>query len=370
MRIATCLVLLLASLPLSVSAQSGQVRAGLRIGSVDGPDALTRIGGVLVADDGRIFVLQSQEQHVKVFDARGRLVRKVGRKGEGPGEFRNPVSITLQRDTLWVVDDGLRRITAFHADDFRHLETRHVPLDNRPPGAILADGSILESFTVLALEVERTSVIHLARWDGRGERRHPFLSIPISGLFLLLDHGGPWPRVFPNPYSDAPLFSLLPSRDAALLIRRDAWSGAGDATFSVTRLTIHGDTVVHRAFRYEPKRVTETQRNAMLNPRQRAGAPPEVTAALQRALRQIRYLPPITRAAPGNDGTVWLARENQGAEVLQEWILIDQANRVAGSVRLPANVAIRVSLPDGFWATETDALDVEYLVRYTVSWPR
>jgi hypothetical protein len=368
MRIAAIVLVLVLAAADGAEAQYGNARPGLRIGSIDGPAALTRIRSMTIGDDGRIYVLQAEEHHVKVFNADGQLVRIVGRRGEGPGEFRRPTSIAVRRDTLWVIDESLRRISTFSTVDFRHLGTRRVPLDSRPPGAVLADGSLLEALSLNPNEVDRSSVVHLARWDSRGERRQPFLALPVGGLFLHLEYSGPGPRRFTNPHSDAPVLALLPRGDAALLIRRDSWSGTGAATFSLTRLSIQGDTLAHRVFRYSAQPVTPAHNSALLRPG-RDQAPPEVRAAIERALSEIRYLPPITRAAPGLDGSVWLARESAVTGADQVWMLVDRNNDVRGYVRLPQHVTIRMSLPDGFWAVEADAMGVEYLVRYTVTFP-
>lgn len=40
-------------------------------------------------DDGRIVIADMYDAAVRYFDASGRLIRKVGRRGAGPGEFEN-----------------------------------------------------------------------------------------------------------------------------------------------------------------------------------------------------------------------------------------------------------------------------------------
>ncbi len=45
-------------------------------------------------------------------DARG-VTRSIGRRGAGPGEFRNVSSMNWRGDTLWVSDGTLRRIQGF-----------------------------------------------------------------------------------------------------------------------------------------------------------------------------------------------------------------------------------------------------------------
>src|SRR5262245_8899253 len=62
----------------------------LRIGQMEGAEAYT-FGFVLelaVGKDGAIFVGEGRPTQLRMYDASGRFVRKIGGVGEGPGEFR------------------------------------------------------------------------------------------------------------------------------------------------------------------------------------------------------------------------------------------------------------------------------------------
>lgn len=64
----------------------------LSIGSVDGdePYLLSRVGGVRIADDGRVVLLNGSDQTVRVYGADGRYLARMGGAGDGPGEFTAP----------------------------------------------------------------------------------------------------------------------------------------------------------------------------------------------------------------------------------------------------------------------------------------
>lgn len=74
------------------------------------------VGGVLT-DDGLI-IANSGSHEVMYFDARGELIRRVGREGNGPGEFRNIVWIQSRSDGGVNVGDFSRpsRVTALDRD--------------------------------------------------------------------------------------------------------------------------------------------------------------------------------------------------------------------------------------------------------------
>ncbi len=90
-----------------------------RVGSMAGADWETfgEIGGVAFDAKGQLHVFDRQSSRVVVTDAHGKLVRTVGKAGEGPGELRSPVTFTVLRDgTIVIADMGHRAYQLFGAD--------------------------------------------------------------------------------------------------------------------------------------------------------------------------------------------------------------------------------------------------------------
>ncbi|MDE0358573.1 MAG: 6-bladed beta-propeller [Gammaproteobacteria bacterium] len=86
------------------------------IGWLDGPEEYLfgSIRSIAVADDGTVFVLDLQAQHVRVFDSLGVYVETLGRRGEGPGEFSEAEAIAVLPDgRLAVRDPENQRVTVF-----------------------------------------------------------------------------------------------------------------------------------------------------------------------------------------------------------------------------------------------------------------
>lgn len=67
---------------------------------------------IAVAPDGMIALSQRSPAAVVLLDASGKLLRKIGREGEGPGEYRTAF-VAFHHDTLIVADGNLRRVVLF-----------------------------------------------------------------------------------------------------------------------------------------------------------------------------------------------------------------------------------------------------------------
>ncbi len=64
-----------------------------RLGTEDDDEIFGVITDVISDDDGNLYMLDSQLNEVKVYDADGEYLRTIGREGEGPGEFRNAFNL-------------------------------------------------------------------------------------------------------------------------------------------------------------------------------------------------------------------------------------------------------------------------------------
>lgn len=87
----------------------------LRIGSEeDGPYLFSDIRGIAVGVRGSIFVLDHKAQEIRLFDAQGKFLKRVARRGAGPGEIRNANGMLNAPDgRVWVNDPGNTRFNVF-----------------------------------------------------------------------------------------------------------------------------------------------------------------------------------------------------------------------------------------------------------------
>jgi|GEM_PF-3405577 DNA-binding beta-propeller fold protein YncE len=73
--------------------------------------------GVAVDGEGRVYVADTGNHRLLIFDAEGNLLRAFGRKGNENGEFRSPHSVALDsKGRIYVADTGNDRLQMFGGD--------------------------------------------------------------------------------------------------------------------------------------------------------------------------------------------------------------------------------------------------------------
>ena len=85
-------------------------------GASFGRGVLKRPTGIAYdAKSDRIYVADTHAHDVKVFDGQGRLLKIIGRRGEGAGEFNYPTHLAFAHGELYVADAINNRIQVFSA---------------------------------------------------------------------------------------------------------------------------------------------------------------------------------------------------------------------------------------------------------------
>jgi len=98
-------------------------RLGLHLQTIGQPGELQRPTGVAASPDGsRVYVIDrsdndSDQHRVTIYGADGKVLREVGRRGRGDGEFNLPVQAAVgPGGTLHVLDAGNFRVQSFDAE--------------------------------------------------------------------------------------------------------------------------------------------------------------------------------------------------------------------------------------------------------------
>jgi DNA-binding beta-propeller fold protein YncE len=127
----------------------GQPRGVIGRGLLQRPTGLARD-----AASGLLFVADTYAHDIKVFDANGTLLRRIGQRGSGDGEFNFPTHLAWSHGELYVTDTLNSRVQVFSAEGElreRQFGRRGLYLGNlvRPKGvSVDAEGNVyvIESY--------------------------------------------------------------------------------------------------------------------------------------------------------------------------------------------------------------------------------
>ncbi|MYF63996.1 MAG: hypothetical protein F4058_07115 [Rhodothermaceae bacterium] len=93
--------------------------------------------------DGSIVVADHSAAEVRIYDRQGRHLRSMGRSGEGPGEFRQPLGVWVTSgDVIWAGDFRPWRYNVFAAEGelVRQVNLNPVYLNSSRGGGVLDNG--------------------------------------------------------------------------------------------------------------------------------------------------------------------------------------------------------------------------------------
>ncbi|UCD23980.1 MAG: 6-bladed beta-propeller, partial [Gemmatimonadota bacterium] len=156
----------------SVWGETATLVEDLVIGMLEGPEELVfgHVAAIAVDERGGMYVLDISVPAIRHFDAEGRYVRTFGREGSGPGEYRNRVNgLAVRPDgRVVVLDLDNQRITVFEPDGtpWAHWRISNNAFWRQPLTVDHAGHTYMRVFTSLEQEIDpylRVGWLHLDR---------------------------------------------------------------------------------------------------------------------------------------------------------------------------------------------------------------
>lgn len=323
-----------------------------------GPDAWTVPGEPLVSiggaeaevllhptdairrDDGRIVVADEQGHRLTFFSPTGDLVRRVGRQGEGPGEFQSPSTVDRFRgDSLMVYDHTRRQVSILAPDGSfgRSLPVRFGP--NYWAGGVVQDSLVfLWSPGEGRPRRDRTGMYWDSTWLAL--YRGPELRVDTIGRFPLSERRGLRAGI-PRPYHFEHRMSFALANDRFYL-------GFSQA-YEIGEFTLDGDLVrlVRRPFDREP--VTEDLKNRFregyirLIETEEGRVTPEQIEDLLQYVEQADYpefLPAYSEMLLDEAGNLWVEDYRIFTDPRSTWTVFDPQGQWLTTVQTPEGLRL------------------------------
>ena len=378
------LILIAAFAPTSSMAQQRfRLAEEMRIGSIADADyALSEVGELLVGPEGEILVLQPTERTVAVFDHTGRFVRRIGGKGEGPGEFTRPGRMGWHESGFWVSDVALGRITFFNALGRVARTTRIAVGTDEPfhfpnvPRAVLKGGDFLVEPLLIPRRTGNMRKIStpLLLVDNDGAVLDTVIQL-VAGrrhieLNLESERGERSSVYFRQPYDDGHVWDAFADGSGAVVVDRSVtpWDGAIEVyrfddrgqLSSVVPIRLTALPIVSGDVKTA---LDQLERRALKSRGASASAKKKIPSLLRDALAVPDFYPPVQAAVAASDHSLWLRREDGGAG-FATWIILDSSGTLRGQAHAPADLRILEANGPTVWGAIYDSLHVPYVVRY------
>jgi len=339
------------------------------------------VGQVLLGNETSIVVSQPALSEVLVFDSLGQLSMTLGRRGDGPGEFQNLLSIGTLGDTLYVTDRDTWMVTYFR--DGQLLGSRRWMADIAPrsagklrlypnvPEVIIGENRALvrPNLAMSTPETEGKISVRIPIWlvNGKSEVLDTPIWDQVSGVGMSVTHRGATFQAM-VPLQSEPFTRLSPGGNGAVTVSYPS------GRLTLTGIDPLGDTVFVRELETAPIPLSDSRiRRALLDmrifPEPPEGEEEPIRSAFEKTLRRSgflpEHLPPITNLFVGQDGSIWLRREETEGEMIDYSILWGDGTP-RGTIAIPAIQRVVAALDGLMVAVEMDDLGVPTLVRYRI----
>lgn len=353
--------------PLAPESGPWRLTEEIRIGSMmgEGPETLGRVGDLLADAEGRIYVLETQAQEIRVFDADGRFLHTIGHEGEGPGELKQAAAMGWgPGGELKVADMGNARISVFNRDgEFLTSQPQPGGFQMFPwPGAFEADGGVI---TPIPRMVDGEFQAALVRYDAFAQPVDTFPMPRYQGkenVFELASEGGGG-IIASVPYSPALTWYVDPAGYF--------WIAPNTAEYRIHKVSFAGDTLLTIYKPHETFGVTSSEIDSATASMKwftdqggrvdRSKFPDHKPALSRLFVTEDGRL--VVRPITGEFGSGWSAP----ATVLD---VFDPSGRYVARLPLPPGMQATSPQPlftEGFvYAVVEDDLEVPYVVRYRI----
>ena len=329
----------------------------LRIGVMDGdsPELFGDVGSLTADRNGAIYIADFQSAEIRVFDSDGDFLRRFGRRGEGPGEFRlllRGMTLLWQHpDRLWIADAP--HLIAFDSlGDLVGRAPHRIALSTHWSGQLDSAGFFYEEGIAQASSDLGMARRFIERFTASADTIHTAdtLGLPFVSRKTRLDRHDYGTQgileVVELPMQPSVLWAVAPSGNVWL---------ANSAAYALHQVSFSGDTLRTVELRRDLERLEGAERDSLA---EASGFSVDELPAYKLAVKSLRVAP---------DGWIWV--EPISAPSGGRWDIFDSCGRYVGVVKAPESLdawPVHLLGAGTLLGVIRDELDVEYVVRLRI----
>lgn len=306
-------------------------------------------------DDGRLVVVNRGSQELLVFGRNGDFLQSIGRRGEGPGEFMDPIEVDfVDGDSIVVWDWGLGRLALFGPGG---VHARNIML--RPPvpnptghiGVLGREGIVLGSQDYRTPGAELTpQFLEVFLYDWGGRRLDKVATLPY-GESGWVDRE--------SRLGGRPLFQS-----------RGVFSTRGELLYtsdgSSPEVRVHRGDRLESIVRWQPGDLTvrgedvETYRTAYLKDLE--GSPGDLVRIFRRSLDAFPpkdTFPAVTEIRIDAQGRIWVRTFERPGSTATVWLGFAETGAFICSLSVPNDLTVFHFESSALVAVHRDEMDIE-----------
>ncbi|MYF63557.1 MAG: hypothetical protein F4183_03565 [Rhodothermaceae bacterium] len=327
-----------------------------RIGDETAGDTVVFGGDLEVAVNsrGQLFVTDRQVVGIRVFSNTGALTQRIGRGGDGPGEFRStPLIHVGPKDTVYALDTRATRLAVFAPNNFAPVETIDISGTEtfdaefqtiqvvRYLIGVVEDGFLVQyrdaKIPLMSdMDAPEHTVLKLLNWNGEVSA-DTLVKMPNRDM------------VYAQARGQRPMMAKIPfGRDAFMALSPDnlLYYGRNDAI----EIQIHSiDGTTRRSVRvaHDPVPVTDDERHRWVSAYP-AGTQDEMRSVLPKTR-------PAYQALLLDDSErIWLRLSAPEGAVEARWIVVNLEGRIEATTKLPSTIWLKAIAGNRAIGTSSD----------------
>ena len=362
-------------------ASAGTVSATPQVdigGGADASGQLTYVVAAVRLRDGRLAIAEQGVKSIRIFDAKGRFVRAIGREGAGPGEFSSITRLELLAGDSLAAYDGLRATLTVFDTTGRIGRSERLTAG---PGGLRLEGQLGDGTMVLSRaynmmfgrtsRLERDSITYVAV---RPPATAVDTIIRVAGTDIYLFAGEGFSSRREVPFGRRS--GIAVGRDRIYIGTADAWQVAAHAP--------DGRLLALHRVRHTPKPVTkaeiarfkrehlERMKSMRVQPVGGGGGPDMRSAMLAQDERMLEQVPypevhaPFDSLVVGAGDELWVRSAHPFAAEPSTWIVLTRDGAALGTVTLPGGMRLLQAGVDFIVGLTKDEDDVEHVGVYSL----